>query len=178
MPRGEEEKLSLNKLHTNTAVSIPHLNRLRLRLCANLVRKIWRQRQQKSKTKIHNVYLIFSDFCWRCRQIFLTRFATMKPSSGLWLLKHYHLWEKLGHQNTARPHLYIFFWHLEGFEAIHLHLSLWRQDFFVWAKRLKRRTLMPNNISWAVYFPAEFTGVNHRRYWDHGPVDQGLAASP
>ena len=72
---------------------------------------------------------------------------------------------------------YMFFWHLEGFEAIHLHLSLWRLDFFVWAKCLKRRRLMPNNISWAVYFPAEFTGVNHHRYWDHGQVDQWLAAS-
>ena len=80
-------------------------------------------------------------------------------------------------QNTARPHRYIFFWHLQGFEAIHLHLSSWRLDFFVWAKCLKRRRLMPNNISLAVYFPAEFAGVNHHRYWDHGPIDQWLAAS-
>ena len=92
-----------------------HLNRLRLRLCFMCI-------------------LIFCDFRWRGSQIFLTRFAKMKPSSGLWLLKQYHLWEKLGHK-TRHDHIGTFsFGILKGSKQFIFisHCDDW--IFFAWAK--------------------------------------------
>ena len=91
--------------------------------------------------------------------------------------KKNHLWEKLG-DKTRHDHIgTLSFGILRGLKQFIFISHCDDGIFLLGQKRLKRRTLMPNNISWAIYFPAEFTGVNHRRYWDHGPVDQGLAAS-
>ena len=64
MSHGEEEKIRVKQSDTNMAVSIPHLSRLRFRLC--FLR-----------------FFVLCGFCWSCCQIFLARFANMKPSSGL-----------------------------------------------------------------------------------------------